>query len=245
MRYEDICEQIKFDDSPNIDQHSPIPGDPHYYAGDHYAPNADGIKFVAATTVTTSGDSTMMVSPSNGADVGAIPPYYNQNSALDSPPYGSATSNDFYAVNQGNRLTPYCASEGDENEFPDGSEGSDSVQTVTKKRGAKATNNKSAGSAKRAKKPRKKPEKKTGGDSSAGDAIMNVDTSEQAETDGTGASYEDLQSQRVMANVRERQRTQSLNEAFSSLRKIIPTLPSDKLSKIQTLKLACRFVYCY
>jgi hypothetical protein len=41
--------------------------------------------------------------------------------------------------------------------------------------------------------------------------------------------------QRVLVNVRERQRTQSLNEAFLSLRKIIPTLPSDKLSKIQTL----------
>ncbi|RZF35134.1 hypothetical protein LSTR_LSTR009440 [Laodelphax striatellus] len=48
--------------------------------------------------------------------------------------------------------------------------------------------------------------------------------------------------QRVMANVRERQRTQSLNEAFASLRKIIPTLPSDKLSKIQTLKLAARYI---
>jgi twist len=46
---------------------------------------------------------------------------------------------------------------------------------------------------------------------------------------------------RSMANVRERQRTQSLNEAFTSLRKIIPTLPSDKLSKIQTLKLASRW----
>ncbi|KAK1173155.1 twist-related protein 1b [Acipenser oxyrinchus oxyrinchus] len=55
-------------------------------------------------------------------------------------------------------------------------------------------------------------------------------------------SFEELQTQRVMANVRERQRTQSLNEAFSSLRKIIPTLPSDKLSKIQTLKLAARYI---
>ncbi|KAK6634961.1 hypothetical protein RUM44_000209 [Polyplax serrata] len=55
-------------------------------------------------------------------------------------------------------------------------------------------------------------------------------------------SYEELQNQRVMANVRERQRTQSLNEAFTSLRKIIPTLPSDKLSKIQTLKLASRYI---
>lgn len=55
-------------------------------------------------------------------------------------------------------------------------------------------------------------------------------------------SMEDLHTQRVMANVRERQRTQSLNEAFVSLRKIIPTLPSDKLSKIQTLKLAARYI---
>uniref|UniRef100_A0A182XFP6 BHLH domain-containing protein n=1 Tax=Anopheles quadriannulatus TaxID=34691 RepID=A0A182XFP6_ANOQN len=53
-------------------------------------------------------------------------------------------------------------------------------------------------------------------------------------------SYQEVQSQRVIANVRERQRTQSLNEAFASLRKIIPTLPSDKLSKIQTLRLASR-----
>ncbi|XP_070566399.1 twist-related protein 2-like [Ptychodera flava] len=55
-------------------------------------------------------------------------------------------------------------------------------------------------------------------------------------------SFEELQNQRCMANVRERQRTQSLNEAFSALRKIIPTLPSDKLSKIQTLKLASRYI---
>lgn len=51
---------------------------------------------------------------------------------------------------------------------------------------------------------------------------------------------QEAQNVRVMANVRERQRTQSLNQAFASLRKIIPTMPSDKLSKIQTLKLASR-----
>ncbi|XP_076360886.1 twist-related protein 2-like [Tachypleus tridentatus] len=55
-------------------------------------------------------------------------------------------------------------------------------------------------------------------------------------------SLEEMQSQRVLANVRERQRTQNLNEAFAALRKIIPTLPSDKLSKIQTLKLATRYI---
>ena len=52
---------------------------------------------------------------------------------------------------------------------------------------------------------------------------------------------EDFHNQRIMANVRERQRTQSLNDAFKALQQIIPTLPSDKLSKIQTLKLATRY----
>ena len=56
------------------------------------------------------------------------------------------------------------------------------------------------------------------------------------------SALEDPHAQRVIANIRERQRTQSLNEAFASLREIIPTLPSDKLSKIQTLKLASRYI---
>lgn len=55
-------------------------------------------------------------------------------------------------------------------------------------------------------------------------------------------TVEEVQIQRVMANVRERQRTQSLNEAFASLRQIIPSLPSDKLSKIQTLQLATQYI---
>ena len=55
-------------------------------------------------------------------------------------------------------------------------------------------------------------------------------------------SHDDVQNQRAIANVRERQRTQSLNDAFTHLRHIIPTLPSDKLSKIQTLKLATRYI---
>lgn len=59
---------------------------------------------------------------------------------------------------------------------------------------------------------------------------------------GALSALEDPHGQRTIANIRERQRTQSLNEAFASLRKIIPTLPSDKLSKIQTLKLASRYI---
>uniref|UniRef100_A0A8D9B825 Protein twist n=1 Tax=Cacopsylla melanoneura TaxID=428564 RepID=A0A8D9B825_9HEMI len=70
--------------------------------------------------------------------------------------------------------------------------------------------------------------------SSSGDMKMSKRKYEQ--------TYGELHSQRILANVRERQRTQSLNEAFTSLRKLIPTLPSDKLSKIQTLKLASRYI---
>jgi twist-like protein len=55
-------------------------------------------------------------------------------------------------------------------------------------------------------------------------------------------SMDELVQQRSIANIRERQRTQSLNEGFAHLRQIIPTLPSDKLSKIQTLKLATRYI---
>ncbi|KAM7028317.1 LOW QUALITY PROTEIN: twist-related protein 2-like [Acridotheres tristis] len=56
------------------------------------------------------------------------------------------------------------------------------------------------------------------------------------------AAQEGEDSQRGIANVRERRRTQSLNDAFAELRQIIPTLPSAKLSKVQTLKLAARYI---
>ena len=47
---------------------------------------------------------------------------------------------------------------------------------------------------------------------------------------------------RKIGNVRERERTQSLNNAFSSLKKLIPTMSTDKLSKIQTLKIAKNYI---
>ncbi|KAM3176609.1 hypothetical protein ACTXT7_006178 [Hymenolepis weldensis] len=56
------------------------------------------------------------------------------------------------------------------------------------------------------------------------------------------AKHDDVITQRFLANIRERQRTQSLNRAFADLRHIIPTLPSDKLSKIQTLRLATQYI---
>ncbi|XP_057292755.1 twist-related protein-like [Hydractinia symbiolongicarpus] len=47
---------------------------------------------------------------------------------------------------------------------------------------------------------------------------------------------------RIIANSRERQRTQALNESLNTLRKTIPTLPSDKVSKIQTLRLTTMYI---
>ena len=55
-------------------------------------------------------------------------------------------------------------------------------------------------------------------------------------------SAEELAAQRNQANVRERQRTQNLNDAFQALRQIIPTMPSDKMSKIHTLKIASSYI---
>ncbi|XP_020300682.1 basic helix-loop-helix transcription factor scleraxis-like [Pseudomyrmex gracilis] len=49
--------------------------------------------------------------------------------------------------------------------------------------------------------------------------------------------------QRYQANARERDRTHSVNTAFSTLRTLIPTEPANrKLSKIETLKLASSYI---
>lgn len=49
--------------------------------------------------------------------------------------------------------------------------------------------------------------------------------------------------QRVAANLRERRRMQSINEAFEGLRSHIPTLPYEKrLSKVDTLRLAIGYI---
>ena len=52
-----------------------------------------------------------------------------------------------------------------------------------------------------------------------------------------------LYQQRHAANLRERRRMQSINEAFEHLRKHIPTLPYEKkLSKVDTLRLAIGYI---
>ncbi|XP_050546443.1 transcription factor 15-like isoform X2 [Daktulosphaira vitifoliae] len=49
---------------------------------------------------------------------------------------------------------------------------------------------------------------------------------------------------RTGANARERDRTQSVNASFDILRSLIPIDPSDrKLSKIETLQLATKYIH--
>nr|XP_006004131.1 PREDICTED: transcription factor 15-like isoform X1 [Latimeria chalumnae] len=52
-----------------------------------------------------------------------------------------------------------------------------------------------------------------------------------------------ISKQRQAANARERDRTHSVNTAFTALRTLIPTEPADrKLSKIETLRLASSYI---
>ncbi len=56
-------------------------------------------------------------------------------------------------------------------------------------------------------------------------------------------SEADMQQLRQAANVRERRRMQSINDAFEGLRSHIPTLPYEKrLSKVDTLRLAIGYI---
>lgn len=77
--------------------------------------------------------------------------------------------------------------------------------------------------------------------SAAGD-VQPVSTSGHVTTTSPMTSSPPAPMWRPSANERERARTQSLNEAFARLRRIVPTLPSDKLSKIQTVRLATRYI---
>ncbi|KAG9339216.1 hypothetical protein JZ751_023910 [Albula glossodonta] len=59
----------------------------------------------------------------------------------------------------------------------------------------------------------------------------------------SGADNVVIVKQRNAANARERDRTQSVNTAFTALRTLIPTEPVDrKLSKIETLRLASSYI---
>lgn len=60
---------------------------------------------------------------------------------------------------------------------------------------------------------------------------------------GRDARLSGVSQQRQAANARERDRTHSVNTAFTALRTLIPTEPADrKLSKIETLRLASSYI---
>ncbi|XP_067843301.1 transcription factor 15 isoform X2 [Heptranchias perlo] len=72
--------------------------------------------------------------------------------------------------------------------------------------------------------------------------------SESSQNDSNGKRKRKIYStgiskQRQAANARERDRTHSVNTAFTALRTLIPTEPADrKLSKIETLRLASSYI---
>lgn len=53
---------------------------------------------------------------------------------------------------------------------------------------------------------------------------------------------EESENQREMTNARERQRTQALNDAYDLLRDVLPITTKEKLSKIETLKTATKYI---
>uniref|UniRef100_A0A3P8RX37 Si:ch211-246m6.4 n=1 Tax=Amphiprion percula TaxID=161767 RepID=A0A3P8RX37_AMPPE len=60
---------------------------------------------------------------------------------------------------------------------------------------------------------------------------------------GADSRLSGVSKQRQAANARERDRTHSVNSAFTALRTLIPTEPADrKLSKIETLRLASSYI---
>ncbi len=60
---------------------------------------------------------------------------------------------------------------------------------------------------------------------------------------GNFSSPVESKSKRLQANSRERKRMHTVNSAFDELRELVPTYPSNrKLSKIDTLRLACTYI---
>ncbi|KAF7285892.1 transcription factor 15-like isoform X2 [Rhynchophorus ferrugineus] len=71
----------------------------------------------------------------------------------------------------------------------------------------------------------------------------NQSSNKRRKTQNCGQDYSTPLKQRSQANARERDRTHSVNTAFSTLRTLIPTEPKDrKLSKIETLRLASSYI---
>ncbi|XP_011149441.1 uncharacterized protein LOC105189188 [Harpegnathos saltator] len=78
-------------------------------------------------------------------------------------------------------------------------------------------------------------------------SIDNSDSQSEIVSSETSSCYkqcmdDDPENQRKMTNAKERQRTRDLNNAYDDLKKAIPFMSSEKMSKIQTLKLATKYI---
>ena len=80
-------------------------------------------------------------------------------------------------------------------------------------------------------------------DRSPGGSTCTSSDESTSETDPQEGSTEGRKVKRMAANSRERNRMHTVNSAFDQLRELVPTYPSNrKLSKIDTLKLACSYI---
>lgn len=83
-------------------------------------------------------------------------------------------------------------------------------------------------------------DKSLGGGDDGGYSCLNGDNRGKRKRKGRLSG---VSKQRQAANARERDRTHSVNTAFTALRTLIPTEPADrKLSKIETLRLASSYI---
>ena len=66
---------------------------------------------------------------------------------------------------------------------------------------------------------------------------------DEEEFENVGSTNDQKKYRRIQANKRERTRMHTVNAAFDCLRDLVPTYPSNrKLSKIETLRLACAYI---
>ncbi|KAF1371983.1 hypothetical protein PFLUV_G00276740 [Perca fluviatilis] len=91
--------------------------------------------------------------------------------------------------------------------------------------------------------PRGEPEAGGGGGGGGSRAAAPRRRKRRRRSSDGDAGTAGVSKQRQAANARERDRTHSVNTAFTALRTLIPTEPADrKLSKIETLRLASSYI---
>ena len=80
-------------------------------------------------------------------------------------------------------------------------------------------------------------------DRSPGGSTCTSSDESNGEGEQDDITVEQKKMKRVAANSRERRRMHTVNSAFDKLRELVPTYPTNrKLSKIDTLRLACAYI---